>query len=154
MKHAEGFLKLVNEAKSRIREVTVEETRERMAANDSARLIDVREDNEWTGYSYAWNDDQSDATLVTAAGDSKVFQVQADTGTTREQTWRYPSRTECMLCHSRASGFVLGLSTAQMNRAHAYGEVTDNQLLGFSGALSHHAGIVFFSQFGKIGTRL
>ena len=47
MKHAEGFLKLVNEAKSRIREVTVEETRERMAANDSAHLIDVREDNEW-----------------------------------------------------------------------------------------------------------
>ena len=47
MKHAEGFLKLVNEAKSRIREVTVDETRQRMAANNSARLIDVREDNEW-----------------------------------------------------------------------------------------------------------
>jgi rhodanese-related sulfurtransferase len=40
-------LKLVNDAKSRIREVTVNETRERMAANKDARLIDVREDNEW-----------------------------------------------------------------------------------------------------------
>jgi rhodanese-related sulfurtransferase len=47
MKHSEGFLNVVNDAKSRIREVTVEETRERLAANKDARLIDVREDNEW-----------------------------------------------------------------------------------------------------------
>lgn len=47
MKHSAGFLKLVNDAKSRIREVTVDETRERMAANNGVRLIDVREDNEW-----------------------------------------------------------------------------------------------------------
>jgi|SRR5882672_230917 len=47
MKHSEGFLKLVNDAKSRIREVSVEETIERMKANSGARLIDVREDNEW-----------------------------------------------------------------------------------------------------------
>ncbi len=47
MKHSEGFLKIVNDAKSRIREVTVAETRQRLAANTGARLIDVREDNEW-----------------------------------------------------------------------------------------------------------
>jgi rhodanese-related sulfurtransferase len=47
MKHSEGFLKLVNDAKSRIREVTVDETRARLAADNSVRLIDVREDNEW-----------------------------------------------------------------------------------------------------------
>jgi len=47
MKHSEGFLKLVNESKSRIREVTVAETQARMAANPSTKLIDVREDNEW-----------------------------------------------------------------------------------------------------------
>ena len=47
MKHSEGFLKLVDDAKSRVREVTVEETRERLAASEGARLIDVREDNEW-----------------------------------------------------------------------------------------------------------
>ncbi|MEA2446265.1 MAG: hypothetical protein QOJ12_3561 [Thermoleophilales bacterium] len=47
MKHSEGFLKIVNDAKSRVREVTVDETRERMAANNGVRLIDVREDNEW-----------------------------------------------------------------------------------------------------------
>ena len=51
MKHSEGFLKLVNEAKSRIREVTVAETQARLAADppteSKARLIDVREDDEW-----------------------------------------------------------------------------------------------------------
>src|SRR6267378_1329724 len=47
MKHSEGFLKVVNDAKSRIREVTVGETKQRMKANADARLIDVREDNEW-----------------------------------------------------------------------------------------------------------
>src|SRR5688500_929278 len=47
MKDSEGFIKIVNEAKSRIKEVTVAETRERLAANRSGLLIDVREDHEW-----------------------------------------------------------------------------------------------------------
>ena len=47
MKHPEGFLKLVNDAKARIREVTIADTRARMTANPEVRLIDVREDHEW-----------------------------------------------------------------------------------------------------------
>ena len=47
MKHSEGFLKIVDDAKSRIREVSVEDTRARIAADPKARLIDVREDDEW-----------------------------------------------------------------------------------------------------------
>ena len=47
MHHSEGFLKLVEEAKRRIREITVEETLERVNAGEGARLIDVREDHEW-----------------------------------------------------------------------------------------------------------
>ena len=47
MIHSEGFLRLVNDAKSRIREVTVEQTRERIDADPGVKLIDVREDNEW-----------------------------------------------------------------------------------------------------------
>jgi rhodanese-related sulfurtransferase len=47
MKHSEGFLKIVNDAKTRIKEVTVEETKTRRSENPDARLIDVREDNEW-----------------------------------------------------------------------------------------------------------
>jgi len=47
MKHSEGFLNIVNDAKSRIREVSVAETQQRMGANNDVKLIDVREDNEW-----------------------------------------------------------------------------------------------------------
>ena len=47
MKHSEGFLKIVNDAKTRIKEVNVAETRERLAANRDGLLIDVREDGEW-----------------------------------------------------------------------------------------------------------
>lgn len=47
MKHTEGFLRLVEEAKTRVREVSVEEAQRRLAAGTGARLIDVREDHEW-----------------------------------------------------------------------------------------------------------
>lgn len=47
MAHAPGFLKLVNEARPRVREVTLEEARARLAQNPKAVLLDVREDSEW-----------------------------------------------------------------------------------------------------------
>ena len=47
MKHSEGFLNIVNDAKTRVREVSVVETQQRMRANPEVKLIDVREDNEW-----------------------------------------------------------------------------------------------------------
>ena len=46
MKHSEGFLKLVNAAKSRIQEVSVDETLRRLESNPQAKLVDVREDHE------------------------------------------------------------------------------------------------------------
>jgi rhodanese-related sulfurtransferase len=47
MVHAPGFLLLVNEARPRVREITVEEARSRLARNPAAVLMDVREDHEW-----------------------------------------------------------------------------------------------------------
>ncbi len=47
MNHTPGFLQLVDDARTRICEITVEQARTRLAANPEARLIDVREDNEW-----------------------------------------------------------------------------------------------------------
>jgi rhodanese-related sulfurtransferase len=47
VQHSPGFLALVADAKSRIREITVEELRGRLAANPGLRLVDVREDGEW-----------------------------------------------------------------------------------------------------------
>ena len=47
MEHSPGFLKLVDEAKRRIRETTPEEVRRRQEAGERFILIDVREDHEW-----------------------------------------------------------------------------------------------------------
>ena len=47
MEHSPEFLKLVDEAKRRIHEISVEATLERINSGDEVRLIDVREDNEW-----------------------------------------------------------------------------------------------------------
>lgn len=47
MKHSEGFLKVVDQAKERIRETTPAEVRRRQQAGDRFHFVDVREDNEW-----------------------------------------------------------------------------------------------------------
>jgi rhodanese-related sulfurtransferase len=47
MDHSPGFLKLVNEARPRVKELTIEQARGRLSANPKAVLVDVREDTEW-----------------------------------------------------------------------------------------------------------
>jgi len=99
----------------------------------------LKEQGEWAGYSYEWNDDQTDAVLVAAEGKDRDFQIRtADlekhADGVKTQQWHYPSRTECMVCHSRASNYVLGLCTVQLNHDYDYktplgeGHFTDNQL--------------------------
>jgi mono/diheme cytochrome c family protein len=99
----------------------------------------LKEAGEWAGYSYLWQDDQRDAVLVEAGGADRTFTVRtadlaAHPDGVRTRSWRYPSRAECMVCHSRAANFVLGLSTVQLNRDFDYraalgaGHAVDNQL--------------------------
>ena len=47
MDHSPGFLKMVNDAKSRVKEITIDQARERLKQNPKAILVDVREDAEW-----------------------------------------------------------------------------------------------------------
>lgn len=47
MQHSPGFLKLVNEERLNVKEITVEQARERLTRNPQAVLLDVREDSEW-----------------------------------------------------------------------------------------------------------
>ena len=48
MDHSPEFLKLVNDAKSRVKEITIDQARERLKQNPQAVLVDVREDTEWS----------------------------------------------------------------------------------------------------------
>jgi len=47
MQHSPGFLKLVNEARPQVKEITIQEARDRLAKNPKDILLDVREDSEW-----------------------------------------------------------------------------------------------------------
>jgi uncharacterized repeat protein (TIGR03806 family) len=81
------------------------------------RLI-TKQQGQWYGYSYLWNGAQTDAELVAAEGVDQTYEVRDAqvAGGKRRQTWHYPSRVECMVCHSRAANFVLGPSLLQMNK--------------------------------------
>ena len=46
-KHAPGFMKIVDDAKSRIRELTIEDVRTKLERGDRFHLVDVREESEW-----------------------------------------------------------------------------------------------------------
>jgi rhodanese-related sulfurtransferase len=48
MKHSPAFLELVEDAKSRVQEISIDAARERLAANPDVVLLDVREESEWT----------------------------------------------------------------------------------------------------------
>ena len=47
MKHAPGFLRLVEDARSRVREVSIQEVRDALSRGHGFELVDVREDHEW-----------------------------------------------------------------------------------------------------------
>ncbi|MFM7101230.1 MAG: rhodanese-like domain-containing protein [Verrucomicrobiota bacterium] len=47
MTHSPGFLKLVDDARSRVPEISIEELRQRLRANPEVVLVDVREESEW-----------------------------------------------------------------------------------------------------------
>ena len=86
------------------------------------RLL-VKQQGEWQGFSYQWNDDQTDATLVTSRRRTLPLAAAHRRSHTRKPG-DFPSRAECMVCHTRAANFVLGLSTLQMNKDHDYGAST------------------------------
>lgn len=74
-------------------------------------LVRQEADGKWAGYSYRWNDAQTDATLVGMDG---------DTATYGSQVWSFPSRAQCNQCHTSAAGNALGPEMAQLNHALTY----------------------------------
>ncbi len=77
----------------------------------AGRLVETRlfmhhPDGVWAGYSYVWDQDQRDARLLRGA----------DERGDGPGTWAFPSRAECVQCHTAAAGRTLGLEAAQLAR--------------------------------------
>ena len=85
------------------------------------RLFARHESGDWAGYSYAWNEDETAAELVQAAG----LQIELN-----GQSYTIPSRSQCMACHTEAAGRALGPEVRQLNRELTYPATgrTANQL--------------------------
>lgn len=84
------------------------------------RLFMRHPDGGWAGYSYEWNAAGTDATLVEGG----------KTATIGGTLWIFPSGAQCLVCHTAAAGFTLGLETAQLNHDFTYPATgrTANQL--------------------------
>jgi putative heme-binding domain-containing protein len=85
---------------------------------------------DWHGYTYEWNDEQTDASLVDRTGKNRTLRVidpQAPGGH-RTQNWWFASRMECVRCHNPWSEHTLAFNIPQLNRPHDYGSVSDNQI--------------------------
>jgi uncharacterized repeat protein (TIGR03806 family) len=80
------------------------------------------------GVVYKWRADGSDADLLDAA-QTEVIPVKSASGEMHDQAWYYPSRKDCLECHTAKAGGVLGVKTRQLNRVFTYPSgVADNEL--------------------------
>ncbi len=70
----------------------------------------VHEARGWAGYSYRWNDAQTDAELVTTPATQRYEQGSESVD------WYYPAGSDCLRCHNAAVGEVLGVRTRQLSR--------------------------------------
>jgi uncharacterized repeat protein (TIGR03806 family) len=84
------------------------------------RLLAHTDPYNWYGYTYQWNEAQTEATIVPDARAEATFNVGADAGVAAADAgvvdWHYPSRTDCGDCHTQKAGGTLGPETDQMNR--------------------------------------
>ena len=79
------------------------------------------------GVSYKWNDAGTEAFLVSEAGQDFTLSI-TNAGVPGTQQYHIPSRSECILCHSTASGSALSFNTRQLNRSGVVAGVTNNLL--------------------------
>ena len=100
------------------------------------RLLVVGRSGTGYGVTYKWKPDQSDAELL-AAGLSEETPLAPSAGAAKLK-WAYPSRTDCLFCHTANAGFVLGVKTRQLNgdfEFPGFGKgsgTSDNQLRSWS----------------------
>jgi uncharacterized repeat protein (TIGR03806 family) len=105
--------------------------------NDSAsrKLVETRllikRPAGWQGYSYEWNEEETNATLLPPEGKERIWTMLDAHDQPTTQTWTYPSRSACFQCHTAVKNTILGFETLQLNRPFAFAEATDNQLRTF-----------------------
>lgn len=107
-------------------ELPINETQPNVRKRLETRFLVHGANGSYYGLTYKWRADNSDADLLPGSFQESVT-ITTATGP-RQQVWSYPSRQDCMVCHTQSAGSVLGARTCQLNGDLDYGDVTDNQL--------------------------
>lgn len=84
------------------------------------------------GVTYRWGNSLTNATLVPVEGMDEQFVIDDGGGILRTQVWHYPSRQECLICHTPAGGYALGFNTPQLNDNFDYGSGATNQIAAWN----------------------
>ncbi|QBG49102.1 hypothetical protein EGM51_17490 [Verrucomicrobia bacterium S94] len=88
----------------------------------------VKTDDGIYGITYKWNEAGTEAFLVPPEGTNETYTITRPDNSTSLQTWSYPSRSQCLQCHTKAGGYALSFNTRQLNRDYTFGNITDNQI--------------------------
>jgi uncharacterized repeat protein (TIGR03806 family) len=109
-------------------ELPIDETQPELRQRLETRFLVQATNGTVYGLTYKWRADGSDADLL-AGSLTEQIAIQTASGV-RTQTWYYPSRQDCLSCHTGNAGYVLGVRTCQLNGDFSYPETgrTDNQL--------------------------
>ncbi|MFO1127066.1 MAG: PQQ-dependent sugar dehydrogenase [Rhodospirillales bacterium] len=106
----------------------------------------------WRGYTYEWNGTgaDADATLLTEA---KVVTLHRPSNNATV-TWMFPSRDQCLQCHTTAAGTSLGLELLQLNRNYTYPSGgTANQIETWRNIGMFSGAVPPLAQIGALATR-
>jgi hypothetical protein len=108
-------------------DLATDETNPKIKRRLETRLLVCNADGGVYGVTYKWRADNRDADLL-ATNLTEAISIKTATGV-RTQLWYYPSRQDCLTCHTANAGFVLGVKTRQLNRDLKYPSgVTANEL--------------------------
>jgi len=93
----------------------------------------IRKEDKWHFYEYLWNDEQTDADLVTGidftTGRSKTITFSKPSGEIITTDYRIPSEAECFACHKiNEIGTPIGVKPQNLNHMHMFGSSNKNIL--------------------------
>ena len=90
--------------------------------------IELKQNSQWYGFSYVWNDEQTEATLALGGRELNAEWIHTD-GKKMQTKYQVPNANQCISCHSEKQQFVpIGPEAENLNRSFDFATGTHNQL--------------------------